>query len=220
MLRLGAPFVATLLVVLVVGACGQSDGDDASSQPTTSASSQVGDTAGLDVAALPGATAKLDPAPDFEFTIYQGDEHIFGSGNLNLSSLIGRPLVLNFWAGLCPPCQAEMPDIQEFYHEFNDRVSVFGLDIGPFTGLGSNQSGKELIDALNIVYPVGTTADASVGRKYALLGMPTTIFITADGKIFRSWGGLLNKEKLVEITEDMLALTLSATAGAHSGEGS
>lgn len=200
----GLLLVASLLAVLALGACGGGgDGD---------VSSQVGDTTKPDSTALSSATANLDPAPDFEFTIYQGDEYISGSGNLNISDLNGKPLILNFWAGLCPPCRAEMPDIQEFYREYSDRVNVFGLDVGPFTGLGSNQTGKGLINLLNIVYPAGTTTDASVVRRYAVLGMPTTVFITADGKIFRKWGGLLNKEKLAEITEDMLALTESSPA--------
>ena len=163
------------------------------------------------------AMAELDPAPDFRFSLYQGQDVLGGDG-LSLSGLRGKPLVLNFWAGLCPPCRAEMPDIQEFYHEYGDRVNVFGLDVGPFTGLGSSKTGRALIELLNIAYPAGTTEDGEVVKEYGVLGMPATVFITADGKIFDKWTGLLNKDVLIRITEEMLAA--SGLTDAQGGENS
>ena len=151
-------------------------------------------------------TAYLPPAHDFEFIVYQGED-VLGGSALTLSDLEGKPLVLNFWAGLCPPCRAEMPDLQEFYDEHGGRIALLGVDVGPFTGLGSNQSGKDLLAELGITYPAGYARDDKAIRDYEILGMPSTVFITADGKIFRIWSGLLNKAKLVEITERMLDRT-------------
>ncbi|MCE2404455.1 MAG: TlpA family protein disulfide reductase [Dehalococcoidia bacterium] len=148
--------------------------------------------------------AKLDPAKDFEISPYGGAD-FEGMDSVRLSDLLGRPIVLNFWAGLCPPCRAEMPDLQEFYDEYGDEIILLGVDVGPFTGLGSNQTGRGLIQALNITYPTGSTEDASVVTEYGVFSMPTTVFITADGKVFRKWSGIINKEKVVEIALDMLA---------------
>ncbi len=150
-----------------------------------------------------GSSADLKSAPDFQIDLHQGDE-VLGSSRLMLSDLQGKPLVLNFWAGLCPPCIAEMPDLQEFYEEYNDRVSLVGVDLGVFVDLGSKQDGIDLLRELQVTYPAGFTSDPAVARDYKVLGMPSTVFITADGKIFRSWTGLLNKAKLAEITENML----------------
>ncbi len=56
-----------------------------------------------------------DPAPNFSITMFQGQD-VVGGQEINFHDLIGeRPIVLNFWAGLCPPCRAEMPDLQEFH---------------------------------------------------------------------------------------------------------
>jgi len=146
---------------------------------------------------------------DLPFTLYQGSE-VQGEGNLTVGSLKGKPLVLNFWAGLCPPCRAEMPDPQEFYEENKDRVNLLGLDVGQFTGLGNQDSGKALLKDLDVTYPAGFTSDGSVMRDYKVLGMPTTVFIDSNGEVFRHWGGVLNNEALTRITNEMLEAETTA----------
>ena len=190
--------MVSLVGLVVLAACG--GGRD--SEPASSAAFQPEpvESASTDPA------AKLDAAMDFEFSPY-GGAGFEEFDSVRLSDLIGRPVVLNFWAGLCPPCRAEMPDLQEFHDEYGDKVTLVGVDVGPFTGLGSNQTGRGLIKALNISYPTGSTEDASVVREYGVFSMPTTVFITAEGKVFRKWSGILNKGKLVEIATDMLALS-------------
>ena len=127
-----------------------------------------------------------------------------GEGNLTISSLQGKPLVINFWAGLCPPCRAEMPDLQEFYDENKDRVNLLGIDVGQFTGLGDQASAKALLEELNVTYPVGFTNDGGVMRDYKILGMPTTIFIDSKGETFRHWGGVLTKDTWTRVTNEMI----------------
>ena len=166
----------------------------------------------LGIVTIAACGNSLKPAPEFQFSLYQGEASLGGSV-ASLSDLRGKPLVLNFWAGLCPPCRAEMPDLQEFYDEFGDSVTLFGLDIGPFTGLGTNRDGRELLEELGVSYPAGSTTDETVVRDYEILGMPSTVFITHDGKIFDKWTGLLNRDVLVKKSAEMLALsgaTLSA----------
>ena len=145
-----------------------------------------------------------DLAPNFNFTLFQGQEKL-GAGQLDLAQLRGKPVVLNFWAGLCPSCRAEMPDLQEFYDEFKDRVTLVGIDLGQFTGLGSKKDATDLLEDLGITYPAGSTDDASVISKYKVFGMPTTIFIDADGEIFKNWSGALNQDVLREQTNAMLS---------------
>ena len=150
-------------------------------------------------------TSSGDLAPDFLITMYQGQD-VVGGQEVNFSDLLGeRPVVLNFWAGLCPPCRAEMPDLQEFNDKFEDRALVLGIDLGQFTGLGTPEDAKELLDELGVTYPAGFTIDGNVVRDYEVLGMPTTVFIDAQGMIFNKWTGALNGEILEEKTLEMLA---------------
>lgn len=111
---------------------------------------------------------------------------------------------LNFFAGLCPPCRAEMPDLQAVSAQYQGRAILFGLDIGPFVGLGSRQDGKELVQELGVTYPTGTTFDSKVVREYRVLGMPTTVFLTPDGKVVTTWTGLLTRGKMVELFDQLL----------------
>jgi thiol-disulfide isomerase/thioredoxin len=150
------------------------------------------------------AGGTLDAAYNFPFTLYQGESELGGS-DLNLADLGGKPVVLNFWAGLCPPCRAEMPDLQLFYEEFKDDVTLIGIDIGQYLGLGNQTDAQNLLNDLGVTYPAGFTNDDRVIRLYEVFGMPTTVFITSKGEIFRQWGGLLNLEVLADISNEMLA---------------
>jgi len=158
---------------------------------------------GLGANTATGADASKDLAPDFSFTLYQGESRL-GAEMLDLSDLQGRPTVLNFWAGLCPPCRAELPDLQLFYEDFNDQVNVVGIDIGTFTGLGNQDDARNLLRELEIAYPNGFTSDDTVVRRYQVLSMPTTVFINSKGEIFKKWSGALNREILTEQTTELL----------------
>jgi thiol-disulfide isomerase/thioredoxin len=150
------------------------------------------------------STALQLPA-DFAVTLYQGEE-VFGAEEFDFSTSFsqGKPVVLNLWAGLCPPCRLEMPDFQEVYVEFGDEILMLGLDVGSFTNLGSSEDAQALIQELGVTYPVGTTNDAQVVRDYGLIGMPTTYFIKPNGELHQQWTGLLTEAKLAELVQELI----------------
>lgn len=146
----------------------------------------------------------LPPAPDFAFTLIQGGERL-GGDMLHLSQLAGRPLVLNFWARYCPPCWSEMPQLQRFYEDYGGAVELLGLDIGEYTGLGGRKDSSGLLASLQVTYPAGFTDHRGIVADYGVRAMPTTIFITADGKVFTAWSGAISYEMTAEIVQEMLA---------------
>ena len=156
-----------------------------------------GGESGADVSVAEGT------APDFSFILYQGEGEL-GGGKLDFSELQGKPVVLNFWAGLCPPCRAEMPDLQRFYEENQEDVTLVGIDVGRFNGLGNQRDAQNLLRELHITYPAGFTRDGSVIRKYEVLSMPTTVFVDSKGAIFQTWSGLITRDILTEVTAAML----------------
>jgi thiol-disulfide isomerase/thioredoxin len=136
--------------------------------------------------------------------LFQGED-VVGGQELDLHSLIGsKPIVLNFWAGLCPPCRAEMPDLQEFNQEYKDQALLLGIDLGQFFGLGNLEDAKNLLKELEVTYPAGSTADSDLVKNYKVLAMPTTIFINTDGTIVNKWTGALNSSVLSDETTKML----------------
>ena len=219
-LRLFPGFVLTLLAL---AACsGAAPGDAPTAAPDSNALGQAPalpiPTATRPASPTPPATSTLplantpspvlpvadgEQAPDFQFTLFQGQD-VLGAPSLRLSELKGRPLVLNFWARLCQPCWSEMPELQDFYDEYAGRVHLLGVDIGQFTGLGSPKDASRLLDALGITYPAGSTDDGSVVRKYGVRAMPTTVFITAEGEVFRRWTGSINREQLEAMVAELL----------------
>lgn len=125
--------------------------------------------------------------------MYQGQEEV-GGQKLRLSDILNRkkPVVLNFFAGRCPPCRVEMPDLQERYEAGGkDRYIMLAVDVGPYTGLGTRDDGKALLRALNITFPAGTVFDEDVLAAYQIFGMPSTFFITPDGMIVHKQIGLM-----------------------------
>lgn len=152
------------------------------------------------------STEGLPPAPDVEVVMYQGEAAVGGS-QIRLSQLWrkGKPVVLNFWAGLCPPCRAELPDFQRLYLERAEgKFTLIGVDIGPFVGLGTRDDGKALLRELKITFPTGTALVAAPIRAYGIVGMPTTVFITPSGKIFKKYTGLLTRGQMNTLVDELL----------------
>lgn len=152
-----------------------------------------------------GSGASSAMAPDFLIVAYQGVDAL-GGKEVRLSEVLarGKPVILNFWAGRCPPCRAEMSDFQKVYEAHQNQVLLFGLDVGPFVGLGSREDGQALLKELQITYPAGTTFDQEVVRAYKVLGMPTTVFITPDGRIVRSQTGILLQRQMDQMIAELL----------------
>ncbi len=175
-----------------LAACGESAAptDEASGAATTS------------VRSFP--RGDLSPAEDFMFAAYQGGD-VLGADEIRFSQILalGKPVVMNFWAGLCPPCRVEMPDLQATYEQTKDRIQLIGLDVGPFVNLGTREQGRKLAAELGVTYPIGSTTDARIIQNYRVLGMPTTVFITPQAEIVRRWTGILNESALLDLIGEL-----------------
>ena len=84
------------------------------------------------------------------------------------------------------------------------KVLFFGLDVGRFSGFGGPEVSKKELRELGVTYPAAPVPDVDTVRNLRVLGLPSTDFITPDGKIIRNWTGTLNESKLTEFVEDLL----------------
>ena len=147
---------------------------------------------------------------DFEFTMYQGED-VLQVSELKYSNIFPaeKPVVLNFWAGLCPVCIVDMPIFQEVYDEFQEDFIFLALDIGPFVRLGSHQDARNLLQRLNITYPAGYVHNRDAMVRFGIIGTPSTVFLTPDGKVFKTSPGYLERDTMAGIIQDLVEASAS-----------
>lgn len=194
--------IAAIAAALALAACGTNAAPPASQSPD----------------GIAGGGAVSLETPDLEISVYQGQETLGGeSAALSDALAHGKPVVLNFWAALCPPCRAEMPEFQRVHEQRGGEVTILGVDIGPQQFLGTREEGRALLRDLGVTYAAGTTYNETVARDFEILGMPTTIFIRADGSVARKWSGVINEEKLNELVDELVGGASGESAAAGGG---
>lgn len=137
--------------------------------------------------------------------VYSGAD-VLGGEELTFADAfrLGKPVLLSFWAGLCPPCRQEMPEFQALYDERQDEFLMLGVDVGRFTGLGSQSDAEALLDELGITYPTVYVESNALLRAYNVFGMPATVFITASGDVVSQRNGFLSNDEILERTQEMI----------------
>jgi len=133
-----------------------------------------------------------DMVPDFELATLDGDI-------IKLSEFLGQRVMLNFWATWCPPCRAEMPDMQKF-HESKDIVILAVNLVGTES---SKENVANFIEEFKITFPILLDTDMEVSNLYRIQPIPTSYMIDSSGRIQYKAFGALNYELMVQEFEKM-----------------
>jgi cytochrome c biogenesis protein CcmG/thiol:disulfide interchange protein DsbE len=112
------------------------------------------------------------PAPNFTL------KRIDRPGTLQLASLRGKVVVLNFWASWCYPCKQEAPALSEAARRWAGRVVVLGVDVNDFAG-----DARRFARKYGLSYPLVHDNHNVTSPKYGLTGLPETFFIDRRGKV-------------------------------------
>lgn len=127
-------------------------------------------------------------APDIT-VVNQNDESV------TLSSLFGKPIILNFWASTCGPCQREMPYFQDAFEEYGSEIEFVMVDIPGFLGETKGRA-VSFLDTNGYTFPVYFDEDSSATIAYGLNSIPRTFFIDRDGYIVSSQYGSISEATL------------------------
>lgn len=145
---------------------------------------------------------------DFTLTDQFGNEH-------TLSDYKGKVVFLNFWSTWCPPCQKEMPNIEEVYKKLDSNqgdVIILGVSNPSSTDYPNNaDESKESVIAYleknKYTFPTVFDETGEILQNYFVSAFPTTFLIDKEGNFFGYATGIMTKSQIYRAIEQALAAT-------------
>lgn len=130
-----------------------------------------------------------------------------GKGSLDLASLKGRVVAVNFWATWCPPCMAEMPHLAEFWRSRHDRC----FELVGVAGMSPRVDAAAA--ASSLPFPVLYDEGGDAVDAWAVRAFPRTFVIDAQGRVRREFRGMVDEQSLAQAVDPLLPATCPGRNG-------
>lgn len=163
---------AVLLVIGIVAAASNTDGDDVS-------------RLGAAVEPIEGDPSAVD------LEVLQRPYERFDGSTATLADDLGKPMVVNFFASWCAACVREMPAFEQVHLELADQVSFVGLAVAD-----KRADAERIIESTGVTYTIGDDPNGEFMDAFGGLGNPTTVILAANGAIVDVHTGELTADEL------------------------
>jgi thiol-disulfide isomerase/thioredoxin len=119
--------------------------------------------------------------PDFDLPMYRA----------LLRELRGAPVVVNFWAAWCVPCESEAPDLAAVARQYEGRVQFLGVDI-----FDEREAAREFILRYDWPYPSVFDFNGEIRDGLGYIGQPITLIYDSGGRVAFEWVGTVTARLL------------------------
>ncbi|WP_440896352.1 peroxiredoxin family protein [Amphibacillus sp. Q70] len=130
---------------------------------------------------------KGEVAPDFEVTTLDGEQ-------AKLSDYQGELVMLNFWATWCPPCRAEMPDMQKI----NDEEDITILAVNMTETERNKEVVVDFVKEFDLTFPILMDEESAIMESYEIYAYPTSYMIDSNGRIQFINLGAMNYDQMLQ----------------------
>lgn len=132
------------------------------------------------------------PAPTFALPLLDGTP-------FDLAATRGKPVVINFWASWCIPCEEEARVLEQGSRMYRDRAIFVGVNVQDTEPLA-----RDFLRRFGVTYPNGRDATGAISVEYGMSGVPETYFVDRDGRLARKWQGAIDDARLRAYLDELL----------------
>ncbi|MCC7367638.1 MAG: TlpA family protein disulfide reductase [Chloroflexi bacterium] len=132
------------------------------------------------------------PAPTFSLPLFEG-------GDFSLGAQRGKPVLINFWASWCIPCEDEAAALEAASRTYQDRVVFIGVNVQDTDPLA-----RGFLKRFGVSYPNGRDVSGSISVEYGMSGVPETYFVDRSGMLVRKWQGPLDEARIRQFLDPLL----------------
>lgn len=121
---------------------------------------------------------------------------------IKLSQFRGKPVLINFWATWCPPCEAELPLLEQTYQANQNKLVILGVNMREDADTVSAR-----VEKAGLKYPVVLDSNGDVTNRYQVRVFPTSLFVDKNGIIQRITLGPLSGDTIKSALERVYSIT-------------
>ena len=158
----------------------------------------------LAVGATSGGSPKHAPPPRAQAFTLPELGHL--GQHISLAQYAGRPLILNFFASWCEPCQRETPLIARFYRSHRRSVVIIGVDVND-----TSSAGLAFARKMGVTYPIASDpAPMTMALSYGVAALPQTFFLNAQHRVVRR---MIQAVSLADLRRGVAIMTNQSAQG-------